>query len=537
MADEHGDESDFRRPAAKTIRERLKSFDATGPLPLDMMPRSLEAEFALLGALMYDGEAVDRVVGKLRPEMFSEPFHGRMFAAITAKRAAQQLADPVTLAGVFDLDPAFADLGGLGFLADLVDHAPPAANAPDYADVIVEAWRRTAAANAGVRLVHDVLTGVETSEAIGTAERAILDAQASTRGVKLWTSAEAVDGVLEELDNPNASPGISTGIEPLDEAIAGMFPGELTLLAGRPSMGKSALASCIALNVGFSGKAPDGRRLGVIEINGEMTPQLMMARHLTDRAFTLSPRDAPSYERIRKRKVTVNEMALLRHVADEIRQLSTLKSIKRTGLTLSALRGLVVRQRQAWEREGIALGLIILDHVGLIRSDREWRGRTEEQTNVAIELKELADELGVAILGLVQVNRQCESRDDKRPTLPDLKDSGAWEENADAVIGTYRDAYYANREQEPKKQDAQREWEMRRMSKTVEAIILKNRSGATGTVALWGDMPRNAIRARAPDNMYGGLDFGGQALPSPAQRPEPPISAYEGPDVDPSAFE
>lgn len=515
----------------------LTRVDLTKPLPHALLPSSVEAEHALLGALIYDNAALDRVAARVKPETFSEPFHGRLYAKIVELVSARSLAEPIILADAFKQDPAFEELGGLRYLADLVDRAPPSANVVDYADLLVETWRRREAALTGLYMAYAILKGDNAGEAIGEAERALLDVQAQTRHTRLWTAADAVDKVIGELDNPESSPAVMTGLEPLDKAVGGLMPGELILIAGRPSMGKSALASCIALNIARHGVHADGRRLGVIEVNGEMTPEQMMRRHLTDAAFTLSPREAPSYKQLRMRgPFTPAELAIIRHVAQEIRGLPTLRSIKKTGLSLSALRALVRRQQAAWEREGIALGAITVDHVGLIRSDRDWRGRTEEQTNVAIEVKELADELEIPIIGLVQVNRQCESRDDKRPTLPDLKDSGAWEENADMVIACFRAAYYANREQEPKRQDLRAEWEMRKMSKTVEAILLKVREGETGTVNLWGDMPRNAIRARAPDNMYGApsMSFAFASVPD---REVPPLAAYEGEEFAASAFE
>lgn len=517
----------------------LTRVDLTRPLPVALAPMNLAAERNLLGILLYDNSRVDAVATKLRPEAFGEPFHGRLYARIVELVGARRLADPVTLRDEFAGDEAFAALGGIDLLADLFEAAPPSTNAPDYADVIVEAWRRRETAVTGLYLAAAALQGEDTTAAIAEAERALTDVQASTRTIKVWSAADAIDAVMHDAEHPELSPAVKTGIEPLDKALGGLMPGELVLLAGRSSMGKSAVANCIALNVAWSGIAADGRRQGWFEINGEMDSKAMMRRHLVDRAFTLSPKDAPSYKSLRDRDpLSPQQWALVRHVADELRTLRTLVSVKKTGLSISALRALVRRQQLAWEREDIVLAGISVDHVGLIRSDREWRGRTEEQTNVAIAIKELADELEIPILGLVQINRQTEARDDKRPTLSDLKDSGAWEENADAVVGFYRDAYYARREREPKQQDKRHEWEMRQISKTIEGIMLKVREGDTGTVQLWGDLPRNAIRARAPDNMYGeapGLFGSG---PAGARSPEPPpVTAYDGPDYGADEFE
>lgn len=512
---------------------------------------NIEAEQALLGAILYDNEALSLVDGTLPPDAFLEPFHGRLYDRMREIILAGSRADPITLADRFPGDEGFGTLGGVGYLADLVDHAPPSANAPDYAGVIRDAAQRRNL----IRLSEGLARAargrdgdIPTAELIETAERELLRLQTHDRRTTLVSASEAVRRMLEQYENPNISPGVKTGLASLDEAIGDIQPGELVLLAARPSMGKSALAGCIAMNVSRKGLHPDGARLGVIEINGEMTPEQMMRRHVSDLAFDLVGRDGPEYRDIRRRKLEDFEQRAFYQAASELRELRTLYSVKKTGMTVSMLRALIRRQVSAWSREGIKLGLVVIDHVGLIRPDRQSFSRTQDQNEVAIALKELADDLGIPILALAQLNRNVESRDDKRPTLPDLKDSGGWEENADVVIGVFREAYYANREQEPKGRDAQMAWEAAKESKIVDAILLKVREGKIGTVKLWSDIGRNVIRSSEPDNIYGhvrgqsdGL-FGtasaayaarpGTAVapaPSPPADlpPDPPLSAYE----------
>ncbi len=351
--------------------------------------------------------------------------------------------------------------------------------------------------------------------------------------------------MLAEFENPALSAGVTIGLLPLDLAVGGFQPGEMWVLAGRPSMGKSAIASTAALNVSTHGRHPDGRRLGWIEINGEMSSQQMMRRHIADRAFDLVARSAPKYSDIRARDLSELARKAMYAAASEIRELRTLKMVKRTGMTLGNLRSMVRRQVSAWDREDIALGGVSIDHGGLIRVDDARRGRTEAQTEIAIGMKELADELNVPLFVLLQLNRKVEERDDKTPMLSDLRDSGAWEENADGVIGTFRPAYYAVRQTQPKGADAVALWEAAKTSKEVHAILLKIREGEAGVVKLWADMARNAIRGSAPDNMYGdntlGMAFGAlddaiaaHAAPYvPAEAgpaPGPPLSDYDAND-------
>lgn len=476
---------------------------------LEAVPTALEAEQAVLGSILFDNGVLAEVDSIVTAASFSEPFHGALFQAASDTISAGRLAGPESMDARFRDDQAagaaYASFGGIRYLADLVDHAPPNSTAPDFAKLVREAWqRREMIAIAGeIMRRARVDRSVDALAIVDEAERGLLSIQTSSRVTVLSTAGEAVARVLEELENPASAAGVKIGLPPLDEEIGGFMPGELWVIAGRPSMGKSALMSTGALHVARHGIHPDGRRLGWIEINGEMTVAQMMRRHISDLAFELSVRHAPAYSRIRKRNLTDNERACLYAAAQEIRDLTTWRGVKRTGMTLGNLRSMIRRQASAWEREGIALGGVSIDHGGLIRVEDARRGRTEAQTEIAIGCKELADELGIPMVLLLQLNRQVEARDDKRPMLADLRDSGAWEENADGVIGVYRDAYYAARETEPKKADARMMWEERKSSKVVEALLLKIREGEAGRINLWADMARNAIRGSAPDNLYG----------------------------------
>lgn len=467
--------------------------------PARILPHNLEAEQALLGVALYDNATLDRVDG-LDPAHFYEPFHGRLWAAIVAKVQRGVLAEPITLADAFAADPGFVELGGLRYLADLVDRAPPAINVVDYADTILEVARRRDLAGAGEKIAASAVDyEVKVEDIVSEAERVLHGAAMAGGGkVQFMQAGAAATAVLDRLDNPNETEGVAWGLEPLDRHLGSMQPGDLIVLGGRPSMGKSALSSEVAMNVSLGGKA-------AVEINGEMSVEQMTRRHLTSLAFSLFGSEAPSYSDIKKRLLKPGQRQMLADAADKFGELP-LSMLKRTGLGLGSLRSLVRRERMVWERRGIELGALVVDHVGLIKADRGGRSRYEDQTAVSNGMKELADELGIPIIALAQLSRETEKRDNKRPNLSDLRDSGAWEQDADIVIGIYRDAYYASREPEPKddgkpgNSNSWAEWDARRRSRTIEAIILKAREGECGTVELWGDMRTNSIRARAPDH-------------------------------------
>lgn len=470
-------------------------------------PVSIEAEQALLGAILYDNNAIHALDG-LKAEHFYEPLHQRMFHEIGTAIRAGRLADPVLLGAALSLDEALEEYGGFAYLADLYDRAPPAANAPDYARAVTDMWTRRQIISAADQMEVGARSSDAPAETVlQEAERALLGLRLGQGKARLISVSEAARGVLDELDNPTpAQSGVLTGLGPLDKHLGPLLPGDMVILAGRPGAGKSAMAAVMAVNIA----CPDLDRLlreeamtmpmrGVIEINGEMTVAQMARRHLTDMAQRMNPHDAPAYADIRRRRITPDQRIRLER-AWELLQSIPLVSVKRTGLTISEVRSMVRRQVADWKREGIELGTVVIDHIGLIQAEGRAMDRYEASSQVSNRTKELAEEVEAPVIALSQLSRALEQRDNKRPTLPDLRETGHLEQDADAVIGVYRDAYYADQEPEPKKDLAWAEWDARRKSKEIECLLLKVREGSRGVVRLWGDMPTNAIRASAPDD-------------------------------------
>ncbi|HYF09524.1 MAG TPA: DnaB-like helicase C-terminal domain-containing protein [Acetobacteraceae bacterium] len=462
-------------------------------------PAALAAERTLIGIVLQDPGALD-LIDDLNPPHFYEPLHGRLWAAIRSRHAAGSIADQMLLDGQFAADESYRAAGGLMWLDNLIEVAPGASRAATYAAEIREAAQRRELLKLADKISDQVGEGESTAaDVIGVAEAALLAMQVSSRVLEPVTAAFAAARVLEALDAPaEAVVGIRTGLAPLDEELGPLMGGDLILGAGRPSMGKSAAAGCIAYNIAEQG-------YGVIEINGEMTAEQMAQRHLSDICHHHWGSQGPEYRDMRRRNITADQRRMLGR-AQEILQPLPLVMLKRAGLKLSQLRSIARRQASLWARSNIKLGALIIDHMGLVRPDANVRDRYEAQTLISNGTKELAEELDCPIFALNQMNRENEKREDKRPQLSDLRDSGSWEQDADVVIGWYREAYYAQRQAEPKggvpgsKEDAiWADWDRARRSQVVEAIILKNRAGACSTVKLWGDVARNAIRGRAPE--------------------------------------
>ena len=440
------------------------AFETPAPPP---PPHNLEAEQALLGALMFENEWLHRQPTGLRPTHFYEPFHQRLFEAIRENINAGYLAEPTVLVEEFRGDLAFKEFGGIRYLADLVDRAPPGSNSPEYARVIMDLGLRRELMQYGLdvhRRAQDT-GGIPAKALITSAEGDLIGLQVDNRVGEMQTLQEGIKGTIAYVQDRTTHVGIETGIRPIDLQIGPMLAGDLVLLAGRPSMGKSAVGLSASLNVAapklaalLNGRDPEEFGLpdprGVIQIHGEMTfgneteGGQTVRRHMTDVGYHLFGDAFPKFSDIRKKKVSDDQVRMMIRVEEVMREVP-IRGIKRTGATLSTIRSLARRQASDWKREGIKLGLVLVDHVGLLRPDGEARGRYDAQTEIAIGMKDLAGELGVPVLALVQLNRNVEQRDDKRPQLSDLRESGAWEENADVVLMAYRDAYYAQRETEP----------------------------------------------------------------------------------------
>ena len=451
---------------------------------------NLDAEMALLGALMFDNAALDMLEVELLGQHFAEPRHQVIFQEIVGLIRGGHLADPITVNGKVQGQPGF-EPADIVFLAELVDRAPPAANARDYAKEVLAYALRRDLSQMGAWVLDKARDGGEDPEVVRQeAERILLGLRLDAGRNRPIGAAEAVSQVFEALDAEGAS-GISTGLAPLDKHLGPMLGGDLIIVAARPGQGKSAWAGCVGTNIAVQ------QGLGVLEISLEMSVAQLYRRRLCDVAHRLKPAIAPAYSDVRRKQITPAQRELL-HESAAIVSALPIVSVARTGVTPAMILSTARRQMTLWLKAGITPGVVIVDHLGLVVG--EGKGRYESQTDVALRAKEIATELGLPVIALAQLSRKIEERDDKRPILSDLRDTGALEENADIVIGFYRDAYYAEHEPEPKKEVAWAEWNARKHSKDIEAMLLKVREGRRGSVTLYGDMARNAIRAEAPND-------------------------------------
>lgn len=465
------------------------------PVPTDPtphgIPSNIEAEQALLGSLLYDNAAYERLSDRLSGSHFYEPFHQRLFEAMETHIRKGQLAEPILLADEFRGDPAFQELGGLRYLADLVDRAPPAANAPEYARVVYElAVRRELIRIGGeiaaVAQAHDA--GRDSRDQIEMAEQKLYNlAESGTASTGFIGFADALNGALEmaaaAYGREGGLAGISTGLIDLDQKMGGLHPSDLLIVAGRPSMGKTALATNIAYNVAKNyawEPQPDGSRKtvngGVVAFFSlEMSAEQLALRLLADASGV-------SGDRLRKGEIDASEFGRVRDSAMEI-QGAPLYIDATGGLSIAKL---VARARRL--KRSVGLDLIVVDYLQLITGgEGKSDNRVQEVSMITQGLKALAKELSVPVMALSQLSRQVENREDKRPQLSDLRESGSIEQDADMVMFVYRESYYLGRS-EPDTADSAKhmDWQekMDRVAGQAEVIIGKQRHGPIGTVRL-----------------------------------------------------
>ncbi len=471
------------------------------------LPHNLEAEQALLGALMFDNTVFERLSDRLRGSHFYEPFHQRLFDAIEDHVRQGLLAEPTILMERFKQDPAFSELGGLRYLADLVDRAPPAANAPDYARLVYDLALRRDLIRIGGEIIRDAPEPeTPAADQIERAEQSLYSlAETGKPSSGFVTFAQALAGAVqmasEAYQRDGGLAGLSTGLADLDQKLGGLYPSDLLILAGRPSMGKTALATNIAFNVARNYRwepTPEGRKTvsgGVVAFYSlEMSAEQLAMRILADASGVSS-------DRLRKGEIDAVDFGKVRDAAIEIGE-SPLHIDATGGLSIAKL---AARARRLKRMEH-GLDLIVVDYLQLVTASesKQSQGRVQEVSEITMGLKALAKELSVPIIALSQLSRQVEQREDKRPQLSDLRESGSIEQDADVVMFVYRESYYLGRAEPREGTDEHLKWQedMDLLRHQAEVIIGKQRHGPIGTVKLSFDEDTTRFGNLAREGRY-----------------------------------
>ncbi len=459
------------------------------PTEADVLPHNIEAEQQLLGAILTNNEIYDKIANVVRPEHFFEPVHRRIFELAVGRIQKNTLASPVTLKPFLESDEGLRELGGPTYLTCLAAAACAASAARDYAQLIYDlAVRREL-----IRLGRDIVERAqrmdpedEPREQIIAAEQALYrlgEQGVAERGFQSFLQAvkAAVEVANAAYQREGGLAGLSTGFIDLDRKLGGLHPSDLIILAGRPSMGKTALATNIAFNVAKAyrrGLRPDGTE-GTIDggivgfFSLEMSAEQLAARILSEQS------EIPA-DQIRRGDMTEAEFRRFIEAAKAL-QTCPLFIDDTPALPLAQL---AARARRLKRTHG--LDLLVVDYLQLIRSSAK-ENRVQEVSEITQGLKAIAKELNIPVLALSQLSRQVEQRDDKRPQLADLRESGSIEQDADVVLFVYREEYYREREKPGDHDlDALAKWQavMERVHGRAEIIIGKQRHGPIGTVEL-----------------------------------------------------
>jgi replicative DNA helicase len=454
----------------------------------ETMPHSIEAEQQLLGALLTNNDIYDRVASIIGPQHFYDPVHSRIFETAAARIAKNNLASPVTLKAFFEDDDGLKELGGPAYLARLAGAAISAFAVRDYAQMIYDlAIRRDL-----IQLGRDISTKAskvdvasEPKEQIVEAEQALYqlaEQGQSESGFQSFLKAvtDAVNVANAAYQREGGLAGIATDLADLDHKLGGLHKSDLLILAGRPSMGKTSLATNIAFNVAKSyrrGQKPDGSE-GAVEggvvgfFSLEMSAEQLAGRILAEASEISS-------HKIRQGDMDETEFRRFVEAAKELES-CPLYIDDTAAIPIAQL---AARARRLKRTHG--LDLLIVDYLQLVRGMSD--NRVQEIGEISMGLKAIAKELNIPVIALSQLSRQVESRDDKRPQLSDLRESGSIEQDADVVMFVFREEYYAEREKpSDDRLDEMAEWQerMSRLHGKAEVIIGKQRHGPIGTVEL-----------------------------------------------------
>lgn len=458
-----------------------------------MPPHSIEAEQALLGAILANPEAFDVAEQFVASSDFFEPVHAHLFECLTnARREGSGITlhlVKIWLRDFIDTDIAGMPLGT--YIARLAAEATTVVNAPDYAKTIRELARQRELSAIGDLLIAGTKSGATSLELAAQAIEQ-LDAVASegtsksSARVSLGDAAnEALYSLQDRMQSPGKLPGLSYGISRrLDLRTGGMKPGDLIVLAGRPGMGKTALGVLSAYKSAAQGNP-------ALFFSLEMGAPSLANRVVSSICYG-GPLSRLPYSDIERGEITPTQSDAFVDAARDLRNVN-LEIEQQGGLYIGQIAARARRHKQQLARRGLQLGSVWVDHLGLIKASKHYAGnRVNEISEISAALKVLAKDLAVPVIALCQLNRAVEARDNKRPTLSDLRDSGAIEQDADLVLMAYREAYYLeNTRCDDATQDHKRISRLGEVTTKLELIVAKNRSGQTGPLDLFADMPCN----------------------------------------------
>ena len=443
------------------------------------LPSNIEAEQALLGSILVNNDIIDEISNFISFPKFFDPIHRKIYQVIEILNGKGMIANPITLKNHFESDNSLNDVGGVEYLVKLTRFSSSTKQSIDYAKIIHDMFLRRKLIEISTNLLNeseDDDISVSSENIIETAEKSLFDlAERGNFSQSFLKFNEALDQTIEmatlAMQNDRGIVGVPTGLTDLDEKLGGLHKSDLVIIAGRPSMGKTALATNIAYNAAKT-LQERGEKASVAFFSLEMSSEQLSTRILSEQARIQS-------NNIRRGKATEEELNRYIEVSRNIYELP-LYIDETPAITISTLSNRARRIKRLF-----GLNLIVVDYIQLMRTSiKRFDNRVQEISEITQGLKALAKELGVPVLALSQLSRAVEQRDDKIPQLSDLRESGSIEQDADVVMFVYREEYYLEKRQPKLGSIEYAEWQskMSDISGLAEIIIGKQRHGPTGNI-------------------------------------------------------
>ena len=441
-------------------------------------PSNLEAEQALLGSILVNNDIIDEVSTIINPNSFYDPAHNKIYEVVETLNNKGMIANPITLKNYFEKDDMLNEVGGTEYLVKLTRFSSSTKQSIDYAKVIHEMYLRRELILISDNLSSETLNAKEQSaeKIIEGTEKSLFDlAERGSFSQSFLKFNQALDQTIEmatlAMKNDHGIVGVPTGLTDLDEKLGGLHKSDLVILAGRPGMGKTALATNIAYHAAQTLLSRQ-EKSSVAFFSLEMSSEQLSTRILSEQARISS-------DSIRRGKVTEEEIN--RYIETSRNIYNLLLYIDETpAITIATLSNRARRIKRLF-----GLSLIVVDYIQLMRSaSNKVEGRVQEVSEITQGLKALAKELKVPVLALSQLSRAVEQRDDKQPLLSDLRESGSIEQDADVVMFVYREAYYLGNK-EPKMGSIEHaEWQskMNDVNGLADIILGKQRHGPIGNI-------------------------------------------------------
>ncbi|MDC0370076.1 replicative DNA helicase [Pelagibacteraceae bacterium] len=443
------------------------------------LPSNIEAEQALLGSVLVNNDIIDEISNFISFPKFFDPIHRKIYQVIEILNGKGMIANPITLKNHFESDNSLNEVGGVEYLVKLTRFSSSLKQSIDYAKIIHDMFLRRELIEISTNLLNeseDDDISVSSENIIETAEKSLFDlAERGNFSQSFLKFNQALDQTIEmatlAMQNDRGIVGVPTGLTDLDEKLGGLHKSDLVIIAGRPSMGKTALATNIAYNAAKT-LQERGDKASVAFFSLEMSSEQLSTRILSEQARIQS-------NNIRRGKATEEELNRYIEVSRNIYELP-LYIDETPAITISTLSNRARRIKRLF-----GLNLIVVDYIQLMRTSiKRFDNRVQEISEITQGLKALAKELGVPVLALSQLSRAVEQRDDKIPQLSDLRESGSIEQDADVVMFVYREEYYLEKRQPKLGSIEHAEWQskMSDISGLAEIIIGKQRHGPTGNI-------------------------------------------------------